>query len=70
MKPQDLENLILDLIGPGEASPFELASEICDLVPSDRTRDLIAEMVMDGRLKLTRDFTVRLHGPNLEKEGI
>ena len=60
MKPHDLEELILDLVGPGEASPFEIAGELCDVSPGTRTRELIVKLIYDGRLEVTRDFNVRI----------
>ena len=60
MKPKDLEELILDLVGPGEASPFEISGELCDVHPSDMTRELIVKLVYEGKLEVTRDFNVRI----------
>jgi hypothetical protein len=63
MSDSQLEELIYELVGPGEASPFELAGEICDVSPSNKTRKKIAEMVSDRKLDLTEEFFVRLPNP-------
>jgi len=60
MLRSDLEERILDIVGSGEASPFEIAAELCDLVPSATTRAEILSMILCEKLEITEHRNVRI----------
>lgn len=63
MTQSEIEELILDLVGPRSASPFEIAEEICDVVPSNMVRTYIVQMVLDRKLIMDCDLNVSLPSP-------
>lgn len=67
MTRPNLEELIFDIVGVGEASPFEIAEELTDVSPSNKTRELVVDMVVRKLLVMDSNLNVRLPIPDSEE---
>jgi hypothetical protein len=56
----EIQELILDIVGSGEASPYEIAAELCDLAPRAEIIQVINRMIVSQTLVLTEDLFVRI----------
>lgn len=60
MKPEELRELILDIVGAKAISPVEIASDLFDVVPRERIQLQINELLWSGQLQLTEENFVRI----------